>query len=62
MMLNEIASPATMYRKLTNLLDARLIEKVFEGKNRRTKYLAPTHKQTNILISWQGLGTCKSTS
>ena len=42
MALNAIASPATMHRKLTNLLDARLIEQVFEGKNRRTKYLVPT--------------------
>ena len=42
MALNAIASPATMHRKLTNLLDAKLIEQVFEGKNRRTKYLVPT--------------------
>ena len=42
MALNALASPATMHRKLTNLLDARLIEQVFEGKNRRTKYLVPT--------------------
>ena len=42
MALNAIASPATMHRKLTNLLDAGLIEQVFEGKNRRTKYLVPT--------------------
>lgn len=42
MTLNAIASPATMHRKLTNLLDAKLIEQVFEGKNRRTKYLVPT--------------------
>ncbi len=42
MTLNAIASPATMRRKLTILLDARLIEQVFEGKNRRTKYLVPT--------------------
>ncbi len=42
MALNAIASPATMHRKLTNLLDARLIEQVFKGKNRRTKYLVPT--------------------
>ncbi len=42
MALSAIASPATMHRKLTNLLDAKLIEQVFEGKNRRTKYLVPT--------------------
>lgn len=42
MALSAIASPATMHRKLTNLLDAKLIEQLFEGKNRRTKYLIPT--------------------
>ena len=42
MALNTLASPATMHRKLTNLLDARLIEQVFVGNNRRTKYLVPT--------------------
>lgn len=42
MALREIASPATMHRKLNTLLDAGLITQVFEGKNRRTKYLVPT--------------------
>ena len=42
MALNVIASPATLHRKLKNLLNAKLIEQVFEGKNRRTKYLVPT--------------------
>ncbi len=44
MSLNAIASPATMHRKLNELLDAGLIEQVYEGKNRRTKYLHPTTK------------------
>jgi DNA-binding MarR family transcriptional regulator len=47
MALNAIASPATMHRKLTSLLDAKLIEQVFEGKNRRTKYLVPTVQASN---------------
>ena len=47
MALNTLASPATMHRKLTNLLDAKLIEQVFEGKNRRTKYLVPTQTAQN---------------
>ncbi len=47
MALNGIASPATMHRKLTSLLDAKLIEQVFEGKNRRTKYLVPTVQASN---------------
>jgi DNA-binding MarR family transcriptional regulator len=42
MALSAIASPATLHRKLNDLLDAGLIEQVFEGKNRRTKYLVPT--------------------
>jgi hypothetical protein len=42
MLLSNIASPATVHRKLDELRDAGLIEQVFEGKNRRTKYLIPT--------------------
>jgi DNA-binding transcriptional ArsR family regulator len=42
MTLNNIASPATIHRKLDELREAGLIEQVFEGKNRRTKYLVPT--------------------
>lgn len=37
-----IASPATIHRKMTQLLDANLIEQKFVGKNRRTKYLIVT--------------------
>jgi DNA-binding transcriptional ArsR family regulator len=42
MLLSKIASPATIHRKLDELRAAGLIEQVFEGKNRRTKYLVPT--------------------
>lgn len=42
MALNSLASPATLHRKLDALLEVGLIEQVFEGKNRRTKYLVPT--------------------
>ena len=42
MLLSNIASPATIHRKLNELIEAGLIEQVFEGKNRRTKYLVPT--------------------
>ena len=42
MFLSNIASPATIHRKLDELREAGLIEQVFEGKNRRTKYLVPT--------------------
>ena len=42
MLLTKIASPATVHRKLNKLIEVSLIEQVFEGKNRRTKYLIPT--------------------
>ena len=42
MTLSSIASPATIHRKLDELRELGLIEQVFEGKNRRTKYLVPT--------------------
>ncbi|BDU55128.1 MULTISPECIES: hypothetical protein [unclassified Limnohabitans] len=40
--LNSIASPATIHRKLDQLRELGMIDTVFEGKNRRTKYLVPT--------------------
>ena len=40
--LNKIASPATLHRKLDELREAGLIEQVFKGADRRTKYLVPT--------------------
>jgi Fe2+ or Zn2+ uptake regulation protein len=42
MALQHIASPATIHRKLDQLRELGLIDTVFEGKNRRTKYLVPT--------------------
>ena len=42
MLLTNIASSATVHRKLDKLIEVSLIEQVFEGKNRRTKYLIPT--------------------
>jgi DNA-binding MarR family transcriptional regulator len=44
MALNAIASPATLHRKIQILLDAGLVEQVYEGRNRRTRYLSPTDK------------------
>jgi len=40
--MSTVASPATIHRKLDALREADLIVQTFEGKNRRTKYLAPT--------------------
>ena len=42
MALKKLASPATLHRKLDELREAGLIEQIFVGKNRRTKYLVPT--------------------
>jgi len=40
--MKRIASPATLHRKLDELREEGLIEQMFEGKDRRTKYLVPT--------------------
>lgn len=42
MALSHVASPATIHRKLDQLRELGMIDTVFEGKNRRTKYLVPT--------------------
>jgi DNA-binding MarR family transcriptional regulator len=44
MQLEHIASPATLHRKLSALLDLGYVQFEFEGKNRRTKYIHPTPK------------------
>lgn len=40
--LKQIGSPATLHRKLNLLLNAHLVDTVFQGNNRRTKYIALT--------------------
>jgi DNA-binding MarR family transcriptional regulator len=42
MALSSIASSATIQRKIDVLCKFGLIDKVFDDKNRRTKYLVPT--------------------
>ena len=42
MALAYIASPATIHRKLDPLRELGMVDSVFEGSNRRTKYLIPT--------------------
>jgi Fe2+ or Zn2+ uptake regulation protein len=42
MALSAIASPATIHRKLDQLRELDMVHTIFEGKNRRTKYLIPT--------------------
>jgi SOS-response transcriptional repressor LexA len=44
MRIKNVASPATIHRKISDLLEKGWIETVFDGENRRTKYLAPTSK------------------
>jgi len=47
MALKSIASPATIHRKLDQLREFGMIDMVFEGKNRRTKFLVPTQAAHN---------------
>ena len=42
MALANIASPATLHRKLNQLITVNLVEAAFEGSNRRTKYMKLT--------------------
>jgi hypothetical protein len=42
MSLAHIASPATLHRKFTQLLDLGLVDAVFKDRNRRTKYVLLT--------------------
>jgi DNA-binding MarR family transcriptional regulator len=43
-----LASPATLHRKLNDLMMFGYIEHRYEGTNRRTKYLHPTQKSLDI--------------
>lgn len=42
--LTHVASPATIHRKLLQLLDSGYVTFEFEKNNKRTKYLTPTAK------------------
>ena len=42
MNLAHIASPATLHRKFTQLLELGLVDAVFKDRNRRTKYVLLT--------------------
>ncbi|WP_408597016.1 hypothetical protein [Limnohabitans sp.] len=42
MRLDTLASPATIHRKLTQLVKAGLVEMIHQGTNRRKKFLIPT--------------------
>lgn len=51
MELVSVASPATIHRKLWHLHEMGLVEFVFLGGNRRTKYLYPTSKAGKYFIA-----------
>ena len=44
MALEDVASPATIHRKIDDLRLAGLVDTEFQGENRRTKFLTPTPK------------------
>ena len=44
MKMSSLASPSWIHRKLLELYELGLIDYIFLEKNRRTKYLQPTHK------------------
>jgi len=54
-----VASPATIHRKLYRLYEMKLIDFVFLGANRRTKYLHPTSKAENY-FSAVGQSLCEA--
>jgi len=49
MNLAHIGSPAMLHRKINDLLAQGLIELIFEGNNRRTKFLVPTSLANTII-------------
>jgi len=44
MRIKNVASPATIHRKITELIKEGWVSVLFEGDKRRTKYLAPSPK------------------
>ena len=54
MRLINLASPASIHRKLRQLRDFGYIEGVHENGNRRTQFLTPTHKAN---VYFERLGT-----
>ena len=59
MKISALASPATLHRKIDMLREAELIDTIFIGKNRRTKYLVPTDL-ANDYFSKMGKAVLKS--
>jgi DNA-binding transcriptional ArsR family regulator len=51
MYVSQCGSPAAIHRSLRILKDAGLVEVLFEGKNRRSKYLAVSEKTSEYFSS-----------
>ena len=58
MNMKSIGSPAMLYRKINDLLNLELVELVYEGSNRRTKYLIPTSKALVFADEMADAATC----
>lgn len=61
MSLSNVASPATIHRKLKNLLSLGFVSHKTHGPNRKTKYLVPT-KFTDKYYASLGVAMCESMS
>lgn len=60
MNLKSISSPATIHRKLNQLIDAGYLTLEYEGKNKRTKFLTPTQKSHDYFTKLGKLITLSS--
>jgi DNA-binding MarR family transcriptional regulator len=49
MALQDLASSAALHKRIDDLREAGMIDLVFKGENRRTKYLIPTEKGNRYL-------------
>ena len=50
MKLNHLGSPATLHRKISDLIKENIIDVIYEGDNKIPKYLVPSRK-ANIYFS-----------
>ena len=55
MALQKIASPATLHKKFNLLLKAQMVDTIFEGDNRRTKYVTLLPKAKSFYTRLDGV-------